>query len=71
VRELYRRMLGVPLFRLIAVVALTNVGSMIATFAFPFVVLPFLGGPFSDVGELVAAMRAGIAYGFDLVVSAL
>ncbi len=71
VKELYRRMLDVPLFRLIAVVALTNVGSMIATFAFPFVVLPFLGGPFSDVGELVAAMRAGIAYGFDLVVSAL
>mgnify|MGYP000259455605 CR=1 FL=1 len=71
VKELYRRMLGVPLFRLIAVVALTNVGSMIATFAFPFVVLPFLGGPFSDVGELVAAMRAGIAYGFDLVVGAL
>jgi len=71
VRELYGRLLDVPLFRLIAIVALTNVGSLIASVAFPFVVLPLLGGPFDSVGELTAAMRAGIAYGFDVVTGLL
>jgi pheromone shutdown-related protein TraB len=71
VKEMYKRMLEVPLFRLIAVVGLTNVGSFVATVAFPFVVLPLLGGPFSDVSQLVEAMRAGIAYGFEIVVNAV
>ena len=53
-RELIDDMLEVPLFRLIAIVALTNVGSMIATFLFPFTILPWLAadvGGISGVGE--------------------
>jgi pheromone shutdown protein TraB len=38
--EILGDMLDVPLFRLIAVVAMTNVGSLVATLLFPFVVLP-------------------------------
>ncbi|MFW5918476.1 MAG: TraB/GumN family protein, partial [Haloferacaceae archaeon] len=49
VRELAREMLDVPLFRLIAIVALTNIGSMIASVLFPVLVLPWLGGPFDSV----------------------
>ena len=53
-REMLDQMLDVPLFRLIAIVALTNIGSMIATFLFPFTVLPWLAadvGGISAVGE--------------------
>jgi len=67
VRDLLARMRQVPLFKLIAVVALTNVGSFVASVLFPFVVLPYLGGPFDSVGELTAAMKDGIANSIDLV----
>jgi len=40
VDEAMSAMFDVPLFRLIMIVALTNIGSMIATALFPFVVLP-------------------------------
>jgi len=42
VDEAMSAMFDVPLFRLIMIVALTNIGSMIATALFPFVVLPWL-----------------------------
>jgi len=45
IRTLVSEMLDVPLFRLISVVALTNVGSFVASALFPFVVLPLIGGP--------------------------
>jgi pheromone shutdown protein TraB len=67
VRDLLRRMTEVPLFRLIAVVAMTNVGSMLATFLFPVLVLPFLGGPFDSVPELAAAMEAGVRNSVDAI----
>ncbi|OLZ41175.1 conjugal transfer protein TraB [Natrinema saccharevitans] len=52
--EAMAAMFDVPLFRLIMIVALTNVGSMIATFLFPFVVLPWLAGP--EIGGVDALM---------------
>ncbi|QCC57489.1 TraB/GumN family protein [Natrinema thermotolerans] len=52
--EAMSAMFDVPLFRLIMIVALTNVGSMIATFLFPFVVLPWLAGP--EIGGVDALM---------------
>ncbi|MFB6138702.1 MAG: TraB/GumN family protein [Halobacteriaceae archaeon] len=58
--ELLAQLRAVPLFRLILVVALTNVGSIVATFLFPFVVLPLFGPPFDSVGAVVAAMQQGI-----------
>jgi pheromone shutdown-related protein TraB len=67
VRDLLGQMIEVPLFRLIAVVAMTNVGSMLATFLFPVLVLPFLGGPFDSVPELAAAMEAGVRNSVDAI----
>lgn len=48
-RELLEEMLEVPLFRLIAIVAMTNIGSAIATFLFPVTILPWLA---ADIGGI-------------------
>jgi len=68
--DLVGRMLDVPLFRLIAIVAMTNVGSMIASFAFPFVVLPLLGSQIGGVGQITTLMVEGAQNSADLIVSA-
>jgi len=59
IRDIVSDMLDVPLFRLIAVVAMTNIGSTIATLLFPFVILPLIGGPFDSVGAVSDAMLRG------------
>jgi pheromone shutdown-related protein TraB len=69
-RELLGRMLDVPLFRLIAIVAMTNVGSMIASFTFPFVVLPLLGSQVG-VGQIPDLMIQGAQNSADLIVRTL
>ncbi len=51
-RDVVDRMLEVPLFRLIAIVAMTNIGSMIATFLFAIIVLPWLAADLGGVGAL-------------------
>ncbi|MFC7166132.1 TraB/GumN family protein [Halospeciosus flavus] len=67
VRDLMSRMIDVPLFRLIAVVALTNTGSMVASLLFPIVILPLIGGPFDSVADVTAAMMQGIQNSVDLL----
>ncbi len=69
-RELVGELLDVPLFRLIAVVGMTNLGSLAASLLFPFVVLPFLagGGGVGVVGDLVLR---GVQNGVDIVVRVL
>jgi pheromone shutdown protein TraB len=64
--ELVDRLFDVPLFRLIMIVALTNVGSMVASFLFPFVVLPLVapGGDVATVGNL---MLEGARRGLDVL----
>ena len=54
-RELVGELLDVPLFRLIAVVGMTNVGSLVATLLFPLVVLPLVApdGGTAAIGELI------------------
>jgi pheromone shutdown protein TraB len=69
--DIMSRMLEVPLFRLIAVVAMTNIGSMIATFLFPFVVLPFLGPQVGGVGEITRLMVEGAHNSADVIWGAL
>ncbi|ODR82415.1 conjugal transfer protein TraB [Haladaptatus sp. W1] len=69
--DIMSRMLDVPLFRLIAVVAMTNVGSMIATALFPFVVLPFLGPQIGGVDEITRLMVEGAHNSADLIWGAL
>ncbi len=65
--DLFSRMLDVPLFRLIAVVAATNIGSMIATFLFPVIVLPWLAADIGGVGAIVDLMIEGARNSADLI----
>ncbi|MFB6112145.1 MAG: TraB/GumN family protein [Halobacteriaceae archaeon] len=67
--DLVRELFDVPLFRLVAVVSMTNIGSLIASLSFPVVVLPLLGGPFDSVDEVTAALSTGLANTIDLLLS--
>ena len=69
--ELMSRLLNVPLFRLIAIVAMTNVGSMIASFLFPFVVLPILAPEIGGVDAITRLMLEGARNSADLIVNSL
>ena len=68
VTELVSAMLDVPLFRLIVVVAMTNVGSIVASFLFAAYVIPAMFGAevggVEDVGRLLVD---GAVNGADLV----
>lgn len=66
-RELIRELYQVPLFRLIAVVAMTNIGSMIATFLFPFVVLPWLAPEVGGISGLGSMLVEGAHNSLDLI----
>ncbi|WP_254534674.1 TraB/GumN family protein [Halomarina litorea] len=69
--DLVARMRAVPLFRLILVVALTNVGSMIASVLFPFVVLPYLSQDVGSIAGVVDLMVQGARNSIDLILNAL
>ncbi|MDL5360532.1 TraB/GumN family protein [Halalkalicoccus sp. NIPERK01] len=71
IRDLLKRMLDVPLFRLIAVVAATNIGSIIATVLFPLVVLPWLAADIGGVGAVGDLMIEGARNSAELVWRAL
>lgn len=58
-QELLADMAEVPLFRLMAIVAMTNVGSVIATVLFPFLVLPFFFEGIGTVDEIGALLLEG------------
>ena len=66
-RELIDQMLEVPLFRLIAIVAMTNIGSMIATFLFALVILPWFGAEIGGGQELIFALLEGARNSLDLI----
>lgn len=70
-RQLIREMLDVPLFRLIAVVAATNIGSMIATFAFPFVVLPWLAPEVGGISGLGSLLIEGAENSIEMIMDLL
>ncbi|MCL7417093.1 MAG: conjugal transfer protein TraB, partial [Halalkalicoccus sp.] len=67
IRDLFTRMLDVPLFRLIAVVAATNIGSIIATLLFPLIVLPWLANDIGGVGAIGDLMIEGARNSAELV----
>ena len=69
--ELYERMTTVPLFRLIFVVALTNIGSIVASFLFVIVVLPYLAADVGGVDGIVRLMLRGAENSADLIRTAL
>ncbi|GAB3681112.1 TraB/GumN family protein [Salinarchaeum chitinilyticum] len=66
--EVLGDMLDVPLFRLIAVVAMTNVGSFVASILFPFVVLPFFFEGVGGIGEVGDLMLEGVENGAELLI---
>ena len=66
--ELISRMLDVPLFRLIVVVAMTNVGSIVASFLFAAYVIPAMfGAEVGGVDEVGRLLVEGALNGADLV----
>ena len=68
-RELLGRMRAIPMFRLIMVVAATNVGSIVGTWLFVAVVLPVVAEG-ADV-EMTALLSRGLANAWDAVVGGL
>jgi len=66
-------MLEVPLFRLIMIVALTNVGSFVGSILFVALVVPalFAGQGIDSAGDVAALMLRGAQNSLDLIVGAL
>ncbi|ELY38509.1 TraB/GumN family protein [Natronorubrum tibetense] len=60
-------MFDVPLFRLIMIVALTNIGSMIATFLFFIVVVPWLAPEIGGVDALMGELLRGAENTLELI----
>ncbi|MFB6295941.1 MAG: TraB/GumN family protein [Halobacteriales archaeon] len=71
IRDLYRRMLQVPLFRLIVIVAATNVGSFVASVLFPFVVIPWLAPEIGGVDAIMNRLIDGAEESARLLLEAL
>jgi len=67
VGEAFGEMFEVPLFRLIMIVALTNVGSMIGTFLFAFAVLPWLAPEIGGVDALMNELLRGARNSVELI----
>lgn len=59
VRAVLADLFEVPLFRLMAVVAMTNFGSLVATVLFPFLVLPFFFEGIGTVDEIGSLLLEG------------
>jgi len=68
-RELWRDLTDVPLFRLIMIVALTNVGSFIGSVIFATVLLPalFAGSGVEGAEGVARLMLAGARKGIELI----
>jgi len=70
--DLVSRMLDVPLFKLIVVVAMTNVGSIVASFLFAVYVIPAMfGSEVGGVDEVGRLMVEGARTGAELIRSVL
>ncbi|MFB6152192.1 MAG: conjugal transfer protein TraB, partial [Haloarculaceae archaeon] len=67
VEEVIRRLREVPLFRLILVVALTNVGSMVASLLVFPAILPWLSADIGGVGAIGGLLVDGAENGARIV----
>ncbi|PSP96268.1 conjugal transfer protein TraB [Halobacteriales archaeon QS_5_70_17] len=65
--DLFARMREVPLFRLILVVALTNVGSFLASVLFVWLVVPYLAADIGGVDAVVDLMLQGARNSAELL----
>jgi pheromone shutdown protein TraB len=66
--ELLGDMFDVPLFRLIMIVAMTNVGSIVASFLFATVVVPSMAPELGGVSGIGAELLAGAQNSAELIV---
>ncbi|MEF8843752.1 MAG: TraB/GumN family protein [Haloarculaceae archaeon] len=73
IRDLVGDMLDVPLFRLIVIVALTNVGSFVGSVLFVAIAVPalFAGAGIESAGDVAALMLRGARNSLDLVLGGL
>ncbi|MDG5775061.1 TraB/GumN family protein [Haloarculaceae archaeon H-GB2-1] len=71
IADIFARLRAVPLFRLILVVALTNIGSMLASLVVFPALLPMISAPIGGVGEISQLLLEGARNGWDIVVGAL
>jgi pheromone shutdown protein TraB len=69
--DLYRSMKQVPLFRLILIVAMTNIGSFIASILFATVLLPYLSADVGGIDALAGLMLEGAQRSAELIWGAL
>ena len=67
IRSIVTDMLDVPLFRLIMVVAMTNVGSIVASLLFVAYVLPLFAADLGGVDAVTRLMLDGAANSADLI----
>jgi pheromone shutdown protein TraB len=65
--ELVSAMLDVPLFKLIVIVAMTNIGSIVASFLFAVYVIPAMFGDVGGVDEVGRLMIQGARTGAELI----
>ena len=65
--ELVSAMLDVPLFKLIVVVAMTNIGSIVASFLFAVYVIPAMFGDVGGVDEVGRLMIEGASTGAEFL----
>lgn len=71
IRHLLSRMIEVPLFKVIAIVAMTNIGSFIATILFPVVIIPWLApeiGGVNAIGDLLLQGAQNSAYRLSAII---
>jgi pheromone shutdown protein TraB len=67
IRAIVGEMFDVPLFRLIMVVAMTNVGSIVASLLFVAYVLPLFAADLGGVDAVTRLMMDGAANSADLI----
>ena len=70
IRSIFSRMLDVPLFRLIVIVAATNVGSFAASILFFVVVVPWLSADVGGVDAVLGLLFEGARNGLDVLIEA-
>jgi hypothetical protein len=69
--DLFRQMREVPLFRLILIVGMTNIGSFVASVLFATVLLPQFSAEIGGVDALANQMLEGARQSAELILSVL
>ena len=68
ISSLLSSLYDVPLFKLIMIVAMTNIGSIIASFLFPFVIIPLIAPDIGGISALFDALLQGVENILDILI---